>query len=101
MTKKVLRYRARQIAKIALSRDFGAFNIGGEVLASGERYNDAANTQELDGYGIVNLTAAYRFAKDWSVFARANNIFDKDYTLVNDYATPGANVFIGVRYSPK
>ncbi|MDD2742463.1 MAG: TonB-dependent receptor [Rhodocyclaceae bacterium] len=101
LTNKVLRYRARQIAKIAVSRYFGAFNLGGEVQVSGQRYNDAANTQALAGYGIVNLTAAYRFAADWSVFARANNIFDKDYTLVNDFATPGANVFIGVRYSPK
>ena len=101
LTNKVLRYRARQIAKMAVSRDFGAFNIGAEVLASGQRYNDAANTQELAGYGIVNLTAAYRLAADWSVFARANNIFDKDYTLVNDYSTPGANLFVGIRYSPK
>ena len=98
---KTLRYRARQIAKLALSRDFGAFNIGGEVLASGHRYNDANNTQELAGYGTTNLYASYRFAADWSVFARANNIFDKDYVLVQDYATPGANAFVGIRYSPK
>ena len=100
-TNKVLRYRARQIAKIALSRNFGAFNIGGEILGSGQRYNDANNTQELAGYGIVNLMATYRFAADWSVFARANNIFDKSYTLVNDFSTPGANLFVGIRYSPK
>ena len=98
---KTLRYRARQIAKLALSRDFGAFNIGGEVLASGHRYNDANNTQELAGYGTVNLYASYRFAADWSVFARANNIFDKNYVLVQDYATPGANAFVGIRYSQK
>jgi vitamin B12 transporter len=101
LNQKVLRYRARRIAKMALSRDFGAFNIGGELLASGERFNDAANTQKLDGYGIVNLTAAYRLAAAWSVFARANNIFDKDYTLVNDFATPGANLFVGIRYAGK
>ncbi len=101
LTNKVLRYRARQIAKVAVNRNFGAFNIGAEILGSGQRYNDAANTQELAGYGIVNLTAAYQLAADWSVFARANNIFDKGYTLVNDYATPGANLFVGIRYSPK
>lgn len=98
---KTLRYRARQIAKLALSRDFGAFNIGGEILASGQRYNDAYNTQELAGYSTLNLYASYRFAADWSVFARVNNVFDKDYVLVQDYATPGANAFVGIRYSPK
>jgi vitamin B12 transporter len=50
---------------------------------------------------VLNLTAAYRFARDWSVFGRANNVFDKDYVLVQDYATPAVNVFVGIRYSPK
>jgi vitamin B12 transporter len=98
---KMLRYRAREVAKLALSRDFGDLNVGTELLASGQRYNDVANTQELSGYAIVNLFGTYRVAADWSLFARANNIFDKDYTLVRDYSTPGANVFVGVRYSPK
>jgi vitamin B12 transporter len=50
---------------------------------------------------VVNLSASYRVAADWTIFARANNIFDKDYELVRDFATPGTNVFVGVRYSPK
>lgn len=96
-----LRYRAKKIAKLGLSRDFGALNVGAEVLASGRRYNDVGNTLELGGYGVVNLHATYRMAADWSIFARANNIFDKEYELVRDFATPGANLFVGVRYSPK
>lgn len=100
-TQKVLRYRARRIAKLGLDRDFGAFTIGAEMQASGQRYNDANNTQELAGYAIANLQASYRMAADWTLFARANNIFDKDYVLVKDYATPGANVFVGIRYAPK
>ena len=98
---KVLRYRAREIAKLAISRDFSSFNIGGEVLASGKRYNDANNTQELGSYTTLNLFASYRLAADWSVFARANNVFDTHYALVRDYATPGANLFVGIRYTPK
>lgn len=97
----LLRYRARRIAKVGISRDFGAFSIGAEALASSERYNDATNRVVLPGYGLVNLQASYRIAADWTVFARANNIFDKDYELVRDYATPERNVFVGVRYSPK
>jgi vitamin B12 transporter len=96
-----LRYRAEEIAKFGISRDFGDLTLGAEMLASGKRYNDTFNTQKLGGYGVVNLTAAYRFARDWSVFGRANNVFDKDYVLVRDYATPAVNVFVGVRYTPK
>ncbi len=98
---KTLIYRARETGKLAVSRDFGDFDIGGEIQASGKRYIDTANTQELAGYSLVNLTANYRVAKDWSIFARANNVFDKKYVLTKDYATPGANVFVGVRYAPK
>lgn len=97
----ILRYRARRIAKAGISRDFGPFSIGAEALASSERYNDAANTQVLPGYGLVNLLASYRLARDWTLFARANNVFDKDYELVRDYATPERNFFVGVRYSPQ
>jgi len=98
---KLLRYRARQIAKFAVSRDFGSFNIGTEVLASGKRYNDVNNTQELASYTTLNLYGSYRIAADWSVFARANNVFDTHYVLVQDYSTPGANLFVGIRYTLK
>jgi vitamin B12 transporter len=53
------------------------------------------------GYGLVNLYADYRLQRDWVLFARANNIFDKDYETADNYATAGANVFVGVRYAPK
>lgn len=98
---KTLQYRTRQAAKLGLARDFGAFDVGGEILASGKRYNDAANRQVLGGYATANAYVNYRVAKDWALFARANNIFDKRYALVRDYATPGANLFVGVRYDPK
>lgn len=98
---KVLRYRAKQIAKFGTSRDFGPFSAGAEWLVSGKRYNDIGNTQELGGYGVLNLHASYRFARDWSAFARINNVFDKDYVLVGNFATPGVNAFVGVRYNPQ
>ncbi|MGE5472000.1 MAG: TonB-dependent receptor domain-containing protein [Bacteroidota bacterium] len=96
---KTLIYRARDIAKLAVSRDFGALNVGSEILTSGKRYSDTANTKELGGYTLVNLSASYHVAKDWSIFARANNVFDTHYVLVKNYATPGANLFVGVRYT--
>lgn len=98
---KVLRYRAKEIGKAGISRDFGKFSIGAEVLTSGKRYNDVANTQKLAGFSVVNLTAGYRLDDSWTIFARANNIFDKEYALIRDYATPRANFFVGLRYSPK
>ena len=101
MLQKTLRYRARQIGKLALTRDFGAYDAGAELQASGKRYNDVANTQVLGGYTLVNAFIDYRVRNDVTLFARANNIFDKRYALIRDFATPGANLFVGVRYTPK
>ena len=53
------------------------------------------------GYALTNVYGAYHFAKDWSVFASVNNVFDRDYEMAADYATPGTNGFVGIRYSPK
>lgn len=64
-------------------------------------YDTDANTRKLGGYSLTNLYGAYHFAKDWSAFARVNNLFDKNYELVGDFGTAGLNAFVGVRYSPK
>lgn len=48
------------------------------------------------GYSLVDLTAAYDFSSHASVQVRWNNVFDKDYTNVYGYKTPGSNVFINL-----
>ena len=98
---KTLIYRAREIAKLGLSRSMGKLNIGGELQSSGKRFVDADNTVELAGYTLINLRAQYKLNKEWTFFARANNIFDKKYELREGYATPGSNLFAGIRYTPK
>ncbi len=93
--------RAEQQLKTHLSYTLGAWQVGGEWQLSGDRYDDAANKQRLGGYGLLNLIADYRLEKNWALFGRVNNLFDKKYELARDFATPGASVFVGVRYSPR
>ena len=104
-TGKLLTRRARQHASLWMGQTWGDLELGGEIVASGKRFDDAANTRKLDGYALVNLTANYKVAPEWSINARANNIFDKEYTLATQfgtpYETPGANLFVGLRYAPK
>lgn len=103
---KTLIYRARKTAKLGLGRDFGRFELGAELQAFGKRHVNALNTQHLAGYALVNLDASVQLQKDWSLFARANNVLDRKYALSQDfgadnYVAPGATLFIGVRYAPK
>lgn len=110
-TGNVLTRRARQYGSLWLGRTMGDLELGAEVIASGKRYNDAANNHRLHGYTLVNLTAAYRFTPEWSLNARVDNLFDRAYALTTtasdfnptapDYGTPGINAFVGLRWQPK
>lgn len=93
--------RAKQSMNVSATRTFGAWTLGGEWTLVGSRYDTNFETNRLGGYGLVNLTARYAIDRDWSVEARADNVFDKQYETVRDYGTPGAGVFIGVRYAPR
>lgn len=97
-TGKRLRRRADEQFKLRAAHAGGAWRYGGEWQLVGKRYDDEANTVRMGGYGLVNLFADYRIDRDWSLFARANNVFDKRYELADDYATLGASLFVGVRY---
>jgi len=102
----ILVRRARQYASFMLGKTMGDFDVTGEIIVSGDRYNDAANTLRLAGYTLVNLTAQYRLNQDWSLNARVDNLFDRDYALVSTfngipYNTPRTNLFVSLRWQPK
>lgn len=99
-TGNLLVRRARKHGAIWAGKTFGKLELGTELVVSGERFEDAENTQKLDGYSIMNITANYSINPDWKLEARANNVFDRDYELSQGYNTPGINVFVGLRWQP-
>lgn len=105
-TDKLLRRRANRHGQMHLGYSLQDWRFGAEMIASSARYEDAANTLRMSGYTLFNMTAQYKVNRDWTVQARANNIFDKNYYLVIDgngfaYNTPGANLFVNIRYEPQ
>lgn len=105
-TDKLLVRRANRHASATASYTLNDWRFGAEAIASSVRFNDVANKQALAGYALLNATVDYKVSKDWSVQARANNILDKQYALALDfggeaYNTPGANLFVSVRYQPE
>lgn len=91
--------RAKNVFNFAADYKTGRTNVGASATVSSMRYGNAANTQEMDGYLLMNLYASYEFDKNWSVFMRWNNIFNSTYQLAYGYNTPGSNVFAGVKYA--
>jgi len=105
-TGNLLARRANRHGSVDLSYSLGDWRFSAEATASSKRYNNLANTVGLGGYGLLNLIAAYKVNNEWSMQARANNIFDKNYALAVDgnginYNTPGANLFVSLRYQPE
>ena len=95
--------RAKEHGSLTVNRTSGPWTLGTEVVASSARF-DRANEAEgsrMHGYGLVNLTAIYALDREWSIRARWNNVFDREYELVQYFNTPGSNVFVAVQYRPK
>jgi vitamin B12 transporter len=100
-TGKLLKLRARRHGNIGADTDIGGWTLGGEVSLTGKRYNDANNTVKLGGYGLLNLYASTQLGQDWTLLARIDNVADRNYTSVLNYATPGRTAFIGLKWTPR
>ena len=67
---------------------------------TGQRFSSPGEVASLPGYGLLNLTASTRVAKDWTLLARADNLMNRSYQTVNGYATPGRTLFVGLKWAP-
>lgn len=97
----VLERRARYHGTVGVDYVAQKFTAGADVSFSGSRFSDSNNKQPLGGYALLNLNATYNLSDDWQLFARWNNVFDKNYVLIRNYNTPGSNGLVGIRYGFK
>jgi vitamin B12 transporter len=93
--------RADRQANLRMSRPIGQWTVGAEWQGVGDRFDSTTETNHMGGYGLLNAFVRYALSKDLRVEARANNLGDKKYETAWGFGTPGANVFVGLRYSPK
>lgn len=93
--------RADTILTYDVSRSFGAFDVGGNVLARGNSFEEdwQGARSEVDGFATVDLRTAYHIDKHWTVSAKLNNLLDKDYQTVDTYNNFGRNFFFTVHYT--
>lgn len=99
-TGKQLARRAKRHATFGADTQWAGWTLGAELQASGRRFDNAANTNVLGGYALVNLYASTRVARDYTLLARIDNLGDKDYQLARTYATPGRTLYVGFKWAP-
>ncbi len=95
--------RTTRSARLEIERRIGAFSLGATGIASGNRYNDAGNTERLAGFGLLNLRAGWAFARNWSARLTVDNVFDREYAVAQffdgtPYNQTGRTAFLSVRY---
>ena len=93
--------RARNDAKLSADVELGAWTVGSALQAYSHRFNDPANTRRLAGYAVADLHAQWQFQRDWSLGARLNNLFDRQYETAWGYNQPGRELHLTLRYSPR
>jgi len=92
--------RARRNTTFAISRRIGDGRFGIDVLAAGDRRDFGfPEPVRLGGYVLANLSAQWTFADRFTLTARVENLFDRDYELASGYNTPGRSLFASLRYS--
>ena len=98
-TDRLLMRRARRLATFGVDTAWAGWTFGAELQASGERFENATNTQRLGGYGALNLVAGTTLAPGWVLQARIDNVADKRYELARTYATGGRSAQVALRWT--
>ena len=63
----------------------------------GSSYEDAANTEKLDGYTLVNIGGEWAVAANAEIFANVNNLFDENYETALGYQSLGRLASAGAK----
>ena len=97
----LLARRARTSGRLDVDKSFGPVRLGVTAAGSGHRFDNAANTLRLAGYGTVDLRVEYAINDAWSVQAKAANVFDREYETIAWYNQPGREYQLTLRYNSK
>lgn len=90
------RPKSNMYASIDKAWDIG-LKLGADLRVGGGRYDNAANTQWVDGHVVVGARAAFAVTRQIEVYGRVDNVFDEHYEVVRLYGTPGRSAYAGVR----
>jgi vitamin B12 transporter len=89
--------RAKRFGSLSLSHSAGPWAWMAELKASGERQDIHVTNYSrirVPSYTVMNLSGRYRLSEDLSFEARIDNLFDRDYSLVHGYNTPGRSAYL-------
>ena len=107
-TDKYLPRRAKFFGNLNINYYVDQWIYSLEMKGSGNKYDDKANDNRIEGYIISNLIANYKYNYQTTLNVRLDNVFDKDYALAYEgsqssstgyvYQTPGRGLYANLLY---
>lgn len=90
--------RPRQVANASVSYLWPlGLTTGAAVRHAGNNFNNAANSQPLKAYTLVDLRASFPIGDRIELFGRVENLFEQTYQTTLGYGTLGRGGYVGVR----
>ncbi len=94
--------RSRASANLDISRQFGKLDLALFWQAQSYRLDQDQDfdgkKDRLSGYATVDLRARYQINNELSLALKINNLFDKQYRLIQPFETEGVTAAISVHY---
>ena len=87
----------RWSGRLNLDRQLGVFSLGASLRGRSGSYG-GAYSDDNHGYLAADLRGTYRINADWRLEARVENLFDRDYQVVDGYNQAPRGLFVGLRY---
>ena len=84
-------------ANLGVTQHLGVTALSLELHGEGERIS---SDETLDGFVTVNTAVDYRFGSEQTsrLYARLDNLLDKDYVINEGYNTAGRTFKVGIEY---
>ena len=87
---------------IMLNANYWRMNWNLSGYFTGKRYDYNYPAQIIDpGYALINLAATYNVARGFRIFARINNLANKQYEEAYGFPALGREFRIGVKYTTR
>jgi vitamin B12 transporter len=98
-TGDLLPRRARTFGTVHARVPWQGWDLGSSLEFAGRRYEDAANTEPLGGYALVNLDAGVRLTRELRLQLNVDNAFNRVYQTALGYAQLPRTLTVGLRYA--
>jgi vitamin B12 transporter len=87
---------------VALNANYWRMNWNISGYFSGQRFDYNYPGQIIDpGYALINLAATYNIRRGFSLYARINNLANKQYQEAYGFPALGREFRIGVKYTTR